>query len=156
MARRLLGPVALVAAAHLLLVSTTRVATANHAHGTGGGSALRELVRGLGDGTALGPAMDAIAALGTTAVWQQVGLLFVGVGGVCLLAFGPAVAMVAFHWTYRRVRWLFWVVLSALVRAGRAAWAGTAIARRLVGDSTATGATEDTPPATERSESVAE
>lgn len=144
-----------MAALPLLVVSLAGVATATHAHGTTDDPALRELVRALGDGTAVGPTMDAVAALGTAAVWQQVGLLLVGVGGVLLLAFGPTVAMVVVLWGYRRLQWLCRVAVDAIGRAARAMGAGVGMAwQRLVGESAPTAATEDTRTTADRSEAT--
>lgn len=119
----------------LTLGSTAGLAAADHAHGEAAEDPpLRELVRGLGDGTVAGPTMDALASLGPDAVWRQVGLLTVGVGGILLLAFGPAAALVAFHWTYRRLRWLFRAAVGAVRRGATATGAVLVGAgRRLVG-----------------------
>jgi hypothetical protein len=81
---------------------------------TAGSPALRLIVRSLADGTVAGPVFDAIAAVGPDSFWAALGPLLVGGAAVLLLALGPVLGMVVVLWTYRRLRWLFWLTVGAV------------------------------------------
>jgi hypothetical protein len=119
------------------VLTATRPALA--AGPTAGSPALRRIVRSLADGTVAGPVFDAIASIGPNSFWATLGPLLVGGAAVLLLALGPVLGMVVVLWTYRRLRWLFWLTVGAVATLLR--WVADR-ARLLVGRGGASGVEE--------------